>query len=130
MVEYTWTHFVEFFSPIHGFYCPWKQYYSPRAHSYDIVANKRWGFRRPAKTNKKGIVLQLIEGSDSLEPSIYCHPQIQALLDKFQVVFESPTGLPPIRIQDGHIELKGFKPICVRPYRYPYFQKTEIEKLI
>jgi hypothetical protein len=46
-------------------------------------------------------------------------------------VFEEPKGLPPIRSHDHIILLKeDATPVCVRPYRYPYFQKTEIEKII
>ena len=26
--------------------------------------------------------------------------------------------------------MEGTAPICQRPYRYPYFQKTEIEKIV
>lgn len=40
-------------------------------------------------------------------------------------------GIPPSRSQDHSIVLKeGTSPISVRPYKYPYYQKTEIEKLI
>lgn len=44
-------------------------------------------FRSVAETNKKGIVLQLIEGPDSLNSSIDSHPKLQALLDQFQSFF-------------------------------------------
>jgi hypothetical protein len=46
------------------------------------------------------------------------------LLDAFADVFEEPKGLPPSRSHDHAILLKsGSKPVCVRPYRYLYFQK-------
>ena len=42
-----------------------------------------------------------------------------------------PSGLPPHRSVDHRIHLvEGTNPINVRPYRYPQFQKTEMEKLI
>jgi hypothetical protein len=46
-------------------------------------------------------------------------------------VFQEPKGIPPSRSHDHSIVLKeGTSPISVRPYRYPYYQKSEIEKLI
>jgi hypothetical protein len=53
------------------------------------------------------------------------------LLTELQVIFEEPKRLPPIRTRDHRILLKGnTKPVCVRPYRYLYYQKTEIEKIV
>lgn len=46
-------------------------------------------------------------------------------------MFESPEGLPPQRDKDHYIHLEpNSNPVNVRPYRYPQFQKTEIEKHI
>ena len=40
-------------------------------------------------------------------------------------------GLPPIRDHEHQIILKeGSSPICERPYKYPFYQKTEIEKIV
>lgn len=61
------------------------------------------------------------------------HPisPIQNLLHRFQTVFTEPTNLPPSRPSDHRITtLPNSKPINVRPYRYPYFQKNEIERQI
>ncbi|PKU61643.1 RNA-directed DNA polymerase [Dendrobium catenatum] len=56
---------------------------------------------------------------------------IQPLIQQFQEVFQPPQGLPPLREQEHAIVLKeGVSPISVRPYRYPQFQKDEIERLI
>ena len=53
------------------------------------------------------------------------------LLKSFQDVFGEPKGLPHSRSQDHHIPLvKGQGPISVRPYRYAFAQKGEIEKLV
>ncbi|XP_040996213.1 uncharacterized protein LOC121242414 [Juglans microcarpa x Juglans regia] len=53
------------------------------------------------------------------------------LLDRFQIVFDKPRGLPPQRSYDHQILLKkDSTPVSVRPYRYPYYQKTEIEKIV
>lgn len=57
--------------------------------------------------------------------------EVETLLTKFEEVFQEPKGLPPSRTHDHHIPLKlGVEPLNSRPYRYPYFQKTEIEKQV
>lgn len=76
----------------------------------------------------KGIWLQLVEAVESRDSS-NLHPAIQQLLQEFQGVFEEATGLPPTRSYDHKISLQeGAQPICVRPYRYPFYQKEEIER--
>ena len=46
-------------------------------------------------------------------------------------MFESPKGLPPIRDHDHAIHLiLGSVPPYIQPYRYPYVQKSEIERMI
>ncbi|XP_061351088.1 uncharacterized protein LOC133296155 [Gastrolobium bilobum] len=55
---------------------------------------------------------------------------IQKLLSTYNDVFTIPNTLPPHRPYNHHINLlPNTKPIQVRPYRYPHFQKSEIEKL-
>ena len=56
---------------------------------------------------------------------------VKPLLQQFVVLFQDPTTLPPERDTDHQIHLKpDTEPINVRPYRYPYFQKSEMEKLV
>ena len=46
-------------------------------------------------------------------------------------MFDTPKGLPPIRDHDHVIHLiTGIFPLNIRPYRYPYVQKSEIECMI
>ena len=46
-------------------------------------------------------------------------------------MFDTPKGLPPIRDHDHAIHLiPGSVPPNIRPYRYPYVQKSEIERMI
>ncbi|XP_024196009.1 uncharacterized protein LOC112199191 [Rosa chinensis] len=57
--------------------------------------------------------------------------RIQALINKYEELFTTPTTLPPSRKQDHKIELfPNTPPVSVRPYRYPHFQKAEIEKIV
>ena len=46
-------------------------------------------------------------------------------------MFEVPIGLPQIEGHKHQIVLKdGTPPVCERSYRYPYFQKSKIEKIV
>lgn len=57
--------------------------------------------------------------------------EIEALLEGYQDVFQEPTGLPPKHDQDHAISLLAGAPIPnIRPYRYPHYQKNEIEKFV
>ncbi|XP_042032226.1 uncharacterized protein LOC121778901 [Salvia splendens] len=58
-------------------------------------------------------------------------PPITTVLETFRPVFNMPSGMPPSRPYDHRVHLlPGTKPINVRPYRYPYFQKNEIERQV
>lgn len=53
------------------------------------------------------------------------------MISKYEEIFSAPEGLPPHRKIDHKIQLReGKNPINVRPYRYSYHQKNEIEKLV
>ncbi|XP_077232632.1 uncharacterized protein LOC143869985 [Tasmannia lanceolata] len=57
--------------------------------------------------------------------------EMEVLLLEFAELFEEPKGLPPKRSHDHRIPvLPGSSPANVRPYRYPYIQKVEIEKVV
>ncbi|WVY93239.1 hypothetical protein V8G54_032327 [Vigna mungo] len=63
------------------------------------------------------------------------NPERKSILDNmlqhFSEVFEEPKGLSPVRVKEHQINLKpGQEPINVRPYRYAYHQKNEIEKQV
>lgn len=56
---------------------------------------------------------------------------LAAILHKFRDVFSMPHGLPPPRAFDHTIHLeKGTPPVKVKPYRYLYSKKDEIEKMV
>ncbi|KAF5481387.1 hypothetical protein F2P56_002043, partial [Juglans regia] len=85
------------------------------------------------KLESRGVVLQVVEGEevDSAATKAEVPRDLQELLDQFSEVFQEPKGLPPTRSHDHSIPLvSNAKPISQRPYRYPYFQKDEIERIV
>ena len=56
---------------------------------------------------------------------------LQKFLENNSKVFETPKGIPPIHDHDHAIHLiPGSVPPNIRPYRYPYAQKREIEHMV
>ena len=52
-------------------------------------------------------------------------------MGEYNDIFQEPKGLPPSRVHDHRIPLKQrADPVCVKPYRYPQYQKSEIEKIV
>ena len=102
----------------------------------------------------KGLTDQVIEGYE-LEKEVGVHPvgalvqllaiesqnytaakgvaalELQKILETFQDIFKEPMGLPPNRAHDHCIPLQpGSQLVCSKPYRHPYYQKSEIERLV
>ena len=79
---------------------------------------------------KKGLSLQ-IASVEAVVLEVRLPAEVELLLQEFQHVFETPIGLPPLRGHEHPIILKeGAQPMCQRPYRYPFYQKKEIEKIV
>jgi hypothetical protein len=58
-------------------------------------------------------------------------PAIQCLLEEFAEVFAPNPSLPSQRKHDHKIPLQpSTGPVSVHPYRYPYYQKAKIERLV
>lgn len=56
---------------------------------------------------------------------------IQDVLDMYPRVFEEPKSLPPVRALDHGIPLKlAVIPVSLRPYKYNYYQKNELQKQV
>lgn len=56
---------------------------------------------------------------------------ISNVVNDFEEVFEEPKGLPPQRENNHFIHLQPNSiPVNVKSYRYPQYQKGEIEKLV
>lgn len=70
--------------------------------------------------------LQLTDDPQSPHP-----PSIQRVIDEYMDVFAETTALPPRRELDHQIVLReGQSSINVRPYRYLFAQKKEIERIM
>ncbi|XP_035542078.1 uncharacterized protein K02A2.6-like [Juglans regia] len=79
----------------------------------------------------RGILLQIMTQEVKEQKEEVLDPEFTKLLAELGGVFKEPEGLPPTRKYDHKIVLKeGTQPIANRPYRYPYYQKTEIEKIV
>jgi hypothetical protein len=89
------------------------------------------GMTQLLKKGHQGIIAKLLSlDVQTSKPSI---PQdLQRIIDKHSKVFEDiPKGLPPTRNHDHEIHLiPGSVPPNIRPYRYPYAQKSEIECMV
>jgi len=88
--------------------------------------------KRLQSTNSITYYFQLqldpITPTDPHDPFETSHPQIKSILSKFTHLFNKPIKPPPHRERNHHINLQhNSQPINVKPYRYPYFQKNEIE---
>ena len=56
---------------------------------------------------------------------------LQQILDQYACVFAEPVRLPPSQPEDHRISLlPGSVHPNIRPYRYPFHHKTEIEMLV
>jgi hypothetical protein len=89
------------------------------------------GMTKLLKKGHQGIIAQLF----SLDVQTYkpCIPQyLQGIINRHCKVFEDiPKGIPPSRNHDHEIHLiPGSFPPNIRPYRYPYAQKSEIEHMV
>ncbi|KAL4568842.1 hypothetical protein LXL04_024459 [Taraxacum kok-saghyz] len=78
-----------------------------------------------------GVLIELNEVETEKEKNQEPPEFLKAALEPFKDLFATPTGMPPKRNMEHQITLKeGTAPISVRLYRYPHFQKEEIERLI
>lgn len=84
------------------------------------------GISREMKKKKQGVLLQLYSLSINRSAHII-NSHLQQLLISYTDVFGEPKGLPPPWSHDHKIPLAQVSgPLCVRPYRYPHFQKVRL----
>ena len=83
------------------------------------------------KTEGEGYLVTPMQAELVEKPNDSLSEGVQRLLAEYEDLFQTPTGLPPPREQDHAIVLREGAPIPhIRPYRYPHYQKNEIEKII
>jgi len=88
------------------------------------------GMTKLLKKEKRGVIAQLCSLDVSTSKSSIS-PNLQKVLDNHSKVFKAPKGHPPIRDHDHAIHLiPRSVPPNIRPYRYPYAQKSEIEHMV
>ena len=79
---------------------------------------------------KKGPLLQ-IASVEAVVSEVRLTAEVESFLQEFDHVFKTPIGLPPLRGHEHPIVLKeGAQFVCQRPYRYAFYQKNEIEKIV
>jgi hypothetical protein len=98
-------------------------------HPTSLTLEDGNNFLKASNSGNRGFWLQLLT-QETKDTPLTLQAPIRILLEEFALVFNEPRGLPPARGHDHQILLKGNQPITVCPYRYPYFQKTEIEKIV
>ena len=80
---------------------------------------------------KRGLILQISGPISFADNAAQVPAQVADLLKEFEAIFATPIGLPPIRGHEHQIQPKeGAQAIYQRPYRYPFYQKIEIEKIV
>nr|UBX54614.1 transposon Tf2-1 polyprotein [Lupinus angustifolius] len=88
-------------------------------------------FMQVFKKEGEGLILQCIGQTSSSQQPLQVPEAVDNLLSEFLEVFADLQGLPPQRKQDHAIHLKeGAEIPNLRPYKYPHYQKTEIERLV
>lgn len=87
-------------------------------------------FHVHSEVERQGVVVYVVHTATE-NKDVTMALSIWGILQEYGDIFAKHKGLPPIRNQDHRIILKeGTLPICVRPYRYLFYQKGEIEKII
>lgn len=89
-----------------------------------------------------GLKRMVVKGRIAYYCQLFCEPirlgesmvvpqKINDILIEYDHLFSEPSELPPDRQMNHRIILNpNTAPINVHPYRYPQFQKNEIEQLM
>eukprot|EP00253_Pinus_taeda_P002482 PITA_02482 len=84
------------------------------------------------KKGHHGVIAQFNAIQAIEAKSLPIHPEMEQILDNHLLVFDKPHELPPSRGEHDHsiTLVPGAQPLNVCPYRYPFTQNNEIEKII
>ena len=85
------------------------------------------------RMQSKGVVSSMFQNTLLQEemsiPKSELRLEVPKLLQEFEDIFMEPKALPPHRALDHEIHmLPNSVLVNFKPFRYPYFQKGEIEK--
>jgi len=95
------------------------------ASSIEVLHNKEC-----SGLQRMGFFFQIQPLKNTLSTNTY-PLLIQCLLEEFVEVFAPNPSLPPQRQHDHKIPLQpSIGPVSVHPYRYSYYQKAEIERMV
>ncbi|KAJ8622739.1 hypothetical protein MRB53_031268 [Persea americana] len=98
--------------------------------------NNQWVAKTPItrEAKKKGASILLQIRAQPMGAQLSTHaipPNMLKIIKEYNDILKEPKGFPPSRQQDHGIMLQhGAELVCVPPYRYPHYQKSEIEKLV
>jgi hypothetical protein len=88
------------------------------------------GMTKILKKQQRAVIVQLCS-LDLQTSKLVVSQDIQKIIDNYSKEFDTPKGLPPTRDRDHAINLiPGSVPSNIRLYRYPYTQKSEIERMV
>ncbi|KAF5757863.1 putative nucleotidyltransferase, Ribonuclease H [Helianthus annuus] len=93
------------------------------------IEGKKYKLQGIATGPQKSSSFQHLAVEPATEPEIPL--PLQPIVSQYSIVFTEPHQLPPYRTQTHSITLlPNSTPPNIRPYRYPFSQKTEIEKQV
>eukprot|EP00253_Pinus_taeda_P009406 PITA_09406 len=104
--------------------------YGLQAGAPSIINSHR--MEKLLKKGHHGVIAQFNTIQAFESTSLQIHPEMKQVLNNHLLVFDKPHELPPLRGEHDHsiTLVLGAQPPNVHPYRYPFTQKNEIEKVI
>ncbi|KAL6495833.1 hypothetical protein OROGR_030396 [Orobanche gracilis] len=88
-------------------------------------------FMQILKEEGEGLLIQYDTDEQKTTENSVIPEAVSEILQQYLGVFEDPQDLPPHRRLDHAIHLKeGAEIPNLRPYKYPHYQKTKIERLV
>ncbi|KAL8135097.1 hypothetical protein AgCh_009933 [Apium graveolens] len=98
---------------------------SPRI---SVVSEVKQGFGH--NNEEVYMLIQLTKVEEDEKDAVVNSYKVKELIESYTEIFKNPTELPLERNQDYSIPFKpGAQSVNAQPYRCPYFQKEEIEKI-